>query len=58
MMLVTISIILADIHSLIVCQSPDDLKAQAHWDGAHGQSRRVLLQELSSMYSFLAFDVS
>ena len=35
--------------SLIVCQSADDLKAQAQWDGALGGSRHILLEELSSM---------
>lgn len=35
--------------SLIVCQSADDLKAQAQWDGALGGSRHILLEELSSV---------
>ena len=35
-------------YSLIVCQSADDLKSLASWDGAHGSSREVLLSELSS----------
>lgn len=35
--------------SLLMCQSPDDLKAKAEWDGAFGQSRHILLSELSSM---------
>ncbi|MCJ1224496.1 hypothetical protein MMC12_001141 [Toensbergia leucococca] len=39
---------LHSLSSLIVCQSADDLKAQAHWDGAAGRSRRTLLQELST----------
>ncbi|KAI8243442.1 hypothetical protein K4K55_008142 [Colletotrichum sp. SAR 10_96] len=33
--------------SLLMCQSTEDLKAKAEWDGAHGQSRKVLLSELS-----------
>lgn len=32
-----------------MCQSSEDLKAKAEWDGAHGQSRQHLLSELSSM---------
>ena len=39
----------ADLCSLIVCQSADDLKAQARWDGALGSSRHILLEELSSV---------
>jgi WD repeat-containing protein 26 len=31
-----------------MCQSSEDLKAKAEWDGAHGQSRQQLLSELSS----------
>lgn len=34
--------------SLLMCQTPDDLKSSAHWDGAYGESRNVLLSELSS----------
>jgi len=34
--------------SLLMCQSTDDLKAKAEWDGAQGRSRRILLRELSS----------
>lgn len=34
--------------SLLMCQSPEDLKAKADWDGAFGQSRHFLLSELSS----------
>lgn len=34
--------------SLIMCQSAEDLKDQAGWDGASGNSRRNLLAELSS----------
>lgn len=30
-----------------MCQSSEDLKAKAGWDGAHGQSRQQLLSELS-----------
>ncbi|KAI9807101.1 MAG: hypothetical protein M1825_005818 [Sarcosagium campestre] len=37
--------------SLIMCQSADDLKTQADWDGAAGQSRQVLLSELSKSIS-------
>ncbi|KAK2048898.1 WD domain-containing protein [Colletotrichum somersetense] len=37
--------------SLLMCQSAEDLKAKAEWDGAHGQSRKVLLSELSKCIS-------
>ncbi|KAI9827694.1 MAG: hypothetical protein M1819_006895 [Sarea resinae] len=37
--------------SLIMCQSADDLKSQADWDGATGESRRHLLSELSRSIS-------
>lgn len=33
--------------SLIMCQSSEDLKFQANWDGAQGQSRQLLFAELS-----------
>jgi hypothetical protein len=33
--------------SLLMCPS-DELMAKAKWDGAHGQSRHILLSELSS----------
>jgi WD repeat-containing protein 26 len=31
-----------------MCPSADDLKSQANWDGATGESRKLLLSELSS----------
>lgn len=34
--------------SLLMCQTSEDLKSSAHWDGADGDSRKVLLSELSS----------
>lgn len=34
--------------TLLMCQSADDIKTKAHWDGAEGQSRHHLLAELSS----------
>lgn len=34
--------------TLLMCQSADDIKSKAHWDGAAGQSRHHLLAELSS----------
>lgn len=34
--------------SLLMCQSREDLMIKADWDGAYGQSRQVLLSELSS----------
>ena len=34
--------------SLIMCRRADDLRRQAHWDGASGNSRRDLLSDLSS----------
>ncbi|ORY71181.1 WD40-repeat-containing domain protein [Pseudomassariella vexata] len=37
--------------SLLMCQSPDDLKSKSEWDGAYGQSRQILLSELSKCIS-------
>lgn len=37
--------------SLLMCQTTEDLKSKAHWDGAEGQSRRLLLSELSRCIS-------
>ncbi|KAK8187225.1 WD repeat-containing protein 26 [Phyllosticta capitalensis] len=37
--------------SLIMCQSAEDLKVQAQWDGAAGESRSRLLSELSRSIS-------
>ncbi|KAF2467902.1 WD repeat-containing protein 26 [Lindgomyces ingoldianus] len=37
--------------SLMMCQSADDLKFQAQWDGAKGDSRTLLLSELSKSIS-------
>ena len=34
--------------SLMMCQSAEDLRHQALWDGARGKSRMHLLSELSS----------
>lgn len=34
--------------SLLMCQKTEDLKLKAEWDGAYGESRRVLLSQLSS----------
>lgn len=34
---------------LIMCRTPEDVKAKAAWDGAHGESRHNLLSQLSSM---------
>lgn len=34
--------------SLMMCQSVDDMKLQAQWDGAAGESRSRLLSDLSS----------
>ena len=36
----------------MACQSIEDLKALAQWDGAFGRSRRILLQEISRMIAF------
>lgn len=35
---------------LIMCRTPDDVKAKAAWDGAHGESRHNLLSQLSSTH--------
>ncbi|KAF2090742.1 WD repeat-containing protein-like protein [Saccharata proteae CBS 121410] len=37
--------------SLMMCQSPEDLKYQSNWDGAEGESRGLLLSELSKSIS-------
>ncbi|KAL2059876.1 hypothetical protein VTL71DRAFT_10031 [Oculimacula yallundae] len=37
--------------SLLMCQSTEDLKDKAEWDGAEGQSRHRLLSELSKCIS-------
>lgn len=37
--------------SLIMCQSADDLRSQADWDGAEGESRSLLLSEISRSIS-------
>jgi hypothetical protein len=42
--------------SLLMCQSPDDLRVKAKWDGAGGQSRQELLSELSSKSKHLSQD--
>jgi hypothetical protein len=34
--------------TLLMCPTAEDLKSKAEWDGAMGQSRRILLSELSS----------
>ncbi|MCJ1285882.1 hypothetical protein MMC26_005224 [Xylographa opegraphella] len=36
---------------LMVCQSADELRSQASWDGAHGSSRNLLLSDLSKSIS-------
>ena len=42
---------LANNYSLLMCQSTEDLKNKAEWDGAEGHSRHHLLSELSSKLS-------
>ncbi|KXL44763.1 MAG: hypothetical protein FE78DRAFT_418955 [Acidomyces sp. 'richmondensis'] len=42
---------LHEISSLMMCPSPDDLRRQAEWDGADGQSRTLLLSEISKSIS-------
>jgi WD40 repeat protein len=39
-----------NIFSLMMCQSAEDLRAQARWDGSRGESRIQLLSELSSKF--------
>lgn len=39
--------VLHTLASLLMCQSPDDLRLKARWDGANGQSRHDLLSQLS-----------
>jgi hypothetical protein len=40
---------------LLMCRSVEDLMAKAEWDGASGQSRKLLLSELSSTFSVKSF---
>lgn len=42
-----------NIPSLMMCPSADDLRHQAQWDGAQGESRTHLLSELSSRYALV-----
>ncbi|KAG0247984.1 hypothetical protein DFQ27_001316, partial [Actinomortierella ambigua] len=37
--------------SFMMSSSPEDLRQRANWDGADGQSRRILLQELQKLIS-------
>lgn len=37
--------------SLLMCQSYADIEAKTKWSGANGDSRRILLSELSSEYT-------
>ncbi|KAI1390950.1 WD domain-containing protein [Hypoxylon trugodes] len=37
--------------SLLMCQKAEDLKSKAEWDGAHGESRHILLSQLSKCIS-------
>ncbi|KAK6849563.1 WD40 repeat-like protein [Apiospora arundinis] len=37
--------------SLLMCDSPEDIKTKAEWDGAYGRSRDILLSELSRCIS-------
>ncbi|CAD6888012.1 unnamed protein product [Tilletia laevis] len=39
---------LHQLSSLMMCESPEQLRVRARWDGAKGQSRRDLLQEIES----------
>ncbi|KAI8099426.1 WD40-repeat-containing domain protein [Halteromyces radiatus] len=39
---------LHQLSSLILCSSPEDVKSQANWDGAEGNSREQLLQQLEA----------
>ncbi|KAH9901933.1 WD40-repeat-containing domain protein [Xylariomycetidae sp. FL2044] len=36
---------------LLMCETTDDLKAKADWDGAYGRSRQILLSQLSKCVS-------
>lgn len=46
----------ADMTSLMMCQSAEDLRIQAAWDGARGDSRAHLLSDLSSMFANQSYD--
>lgn len=37
--------------SLLMCQKPEDLRTKAEWDGAYGDSRQILLSQLSRCIS-------
>lgn len=37
----------------LMCQDADDLRSRANWDGAEGQSRHVLLAQLSGWFTFI-----
>ncbi|KAI0884447.1 WD domain-containing protein [Annulohypoxylon maeteangense] len=37
--------------SLLMCQKTEDLKSKAEWDGAYGESRHILLSQLSKCIS-------
>lgn len=37
--------------SLLMCQKTEDLKKKAEWDGAYGESRHILLSQLSKCIS-------
>jgi hypothetical protein len=39
--------------SFMMCQSADDLRVQAQWDGARGDSRLHLLSDLSSKWCLI-----
>ncbi|KAK0525979.1 hypothetical protein OC834_004966 [Tilletia horrida] len=39
---------LHQLSSLMMCESPEQLRARARWDGANGHSRHDLLQEIES----------
>lgn len=43
---------IAFLSSLLMCESLQDLKEQTEWDGANGESRRILLSYLSREFFF------
>jgi hypothetical protein len=46
-----LQVLIVAMSSLMMCLSAEDLKKQAHWDGAQGHSRQQLLSELSSSWT-------
>lgn len=44
---------LHQLSSLVMCSTPEELRARAQWDGTGAASRRKLLQDIESEWRFL-----